>query len=222
VRGIRIVVLVFSSLILIAGGSMLYMASVRGKFVPGVDFSQPRHPVTNEMATSVLKLNRKVGRFFKLPDTTGTPVPIGGQGPKPQFLFFVKKGCPCSFEAEPIIQDLYRHFGGKVEFIAVTDAGFADAKLWKSDLKVPYPVVSNPKLEVMESYEAPGSVYSTLLDANGLIVKRWAGYSQDYLREMNEEMSRLLGEKVMPFDAKYAPKAKTSGCAFDGYKAIKG
>ena len=200
---------------------MAYMASVRGKFVPGVNLSLPRHPVTPEMAASVQSLNRKVGKFFKLPDTTGKPVLIGGQGPKPQFLYFVKKGCPCSFEAEPILQGLYRHFGGKIDFVAVTDAKFVDAKKWASDLKVPYPVVTNPKLDVMESYQAPASVYSSLLDQSGLIVKRWAGYSRDYIKEMNDEMSRLIGGPSKPFDSTYAPKKRTSGCSFEGYKETK-
>ena len=200
---------------------MAYMASIKFKVVPGVDLSLPRHPVTAEMASSVQNLNRKVGKFFKLPDTTGKPVLIGGQGPKPQFLYFVKKGCPCSFEAEPILQGLYGHFGGKIDFIAVTDAEFVDAKKWATDLKVPYPVVTNPKLDVMESYQAPASVYSSLLDQSGLIVKRWAGYSQDYIREMNEEMSKLIGEPLTPFDSTYAPKKRTSGCSFEGYKETK-
>jgi peroxiredoxin len=221
VRPIRIVILAFSALLLVAGGAMAYMSTVRGKVGLGIDLSQPRHPVTSEMAARVLNLNRKLGKFFKLPDTTGKPVVIGGQGPRPQFLYFVKKGCPCSFDAEPIMQSLYRHFEGKIDFVAVSDAGFDDAKKWAVDMKVPYPVVTNPKLDVMEAYQAPGSVYNTLLDQNGLIVKRWAGYSQDYLVEMNIEMSKLINEKPIPFDTAYAPKNRTSGCSFEGYKETK-
>ncbi len=218
-RPLRIVILIFCSLLVIAGGAFAYMASIRGKAFVGADLGQPRHPVTAEMEAGVVKLNRKVGKFFKLPDTSGKPVPIGGQGPKPQFVYFVKKGCPCSFDAEPILHGLYKHFGGRVEFIAVTDAKFDDAKHWVSDMKVPYPVVPNPKVEVMQAYEAPASVYSTLMDANGMIVKRWAGYSVDYLSQMNTEMARLLGEPVKPFDPTYSPKVRTSGCSFEGYKA---
>ena len=219
-KKIRIVILCFTSLMAVAGMAMIYMASVKGKFVPGVDLSQPRHPVTAEMADRVKKLNRKVGKFFKLPDSNGKPVLIGGQGPKPQFLIFVKKGCPCSYDAEPLMQDLYKHFGGRVEFIEVTDADIADAHAWATDkdLHIPYPVVSNKKLDVMEAYQAPASTYSTLLDQNGLIIKRWAGYSKDYLEEMNQEMSKVLGEKATVFDSKYAPKAHTSGCTYEGYK----
>ncbi len=225
-RAIRIVVLVSTCILTLTGLSMMYMASIRGKYVPGVGIidasrdpsTQPRHPVTAEMEAGVTKLDRKVGKFFRLPDTTGKQTLIGGQGPKPQFLYFVKKGCPCSFDAEPLLQSLYKHFGGRVDFISVTDASPADALKWVSDLKVPYPVVSDPKLETMEAYQAPASTYSTLLDKNGLIVKRWAGYSKEYLVEMNTEMAKALGEEVKPFDTQYAPLTRTSGCTFEGYK----
>lgn len=200
---------------------MIYMANVKFKIVPGVDLSEPRHPVTEEMAQKVKSLDQKSGKFFKLPDTTGKPVLIGGQGPKPQFLFFVKKGCPCSYDAEPIMHNLYRQFQGKVDFISVTDAEIPDAKKWVTDLKVPYPVISCPKLEVMEAYQAPASVYSTLIDKNGTIVKRWAGYSRGYLKEMNEEMFKLIGEPVKEFDPTYAPEVRASGCTFEGYQETK-
>lgn len=213
--------MIFALFMVVSGGLMAYMASIKGKFVPGVDMTQPRHPVTPEMAKQVGKLNQKVGKFFKLPDTTGKPTLIGGAGPKPQFIYFIKDECPCSFEAEPILQNLYKHFEGKIDFIAVTDANMEDAKHWVKDLKVPYPVVTNPKLDVMESYQAPNSVYNSLLDQNGVIVKRWAGYSKEYLLEMNEEMSKLLGLPVKPFDTQYAPLEKTSGCSFEGYKEQK-
>lgn len=225
-RTIRIFVLISTSALALCGMAMIYMASIKGKFVPGVDLSQPRHPVTAEMAERVKKLDRKVGKFFKLPDTAGKPTLIGGQGPRPQFLYFVKKGCPCSFDAEPVMHKLYEHFAGKIDFIEVTDADMKDAKDWVDDFAkqnspIPYPVVSNPKLDVMEAYQAPASVYSTLLDQNGLIVKRWAGYSIDYMKEMNAEISRLLGEPAKEFVPKDAPKNRTSGCSFEGYKETR-
>ncbi|MBI1333543.1 MAG: redoxin domain-containing protein [Armatimonadetes bacterium] len=218
---IRILVLCSTSALALCGLAMVYMASVRGTYVPGVNLIQTRHAVTPEMAEQVKKLDRKIGKFFQLPDTSGKPVAIGGQGPKPQFIYFVKKGCPCSYDAEPIFHKLYDQFAGKIDFISVTDADMASAKQWAKDLEVPYPVVADPKIDVMEAYEAPAATYISLLDQNGLIVKRWAGYSQDYLKEMNEDMSKLIGEPARPFDAQYAPKIKTTGCAFDNYQETK-
>lgn len=197
---------------------MIVMASYRGKFEPGLARlrgSEPRHPVTPEMEKAVSKLDRKVAKFFKLPNTDGKTTLIGGEGDKPMFVYFVKKGCPCSFDAEPILQKLYAHLGGKVEFVSVSDAATADAAKWKKDLHTPYSVVSDPKLETMKAYEAEASVYSTLIDRHGMIVKRWAGYSKAYLVEMNELMAKQLGEEPKPFDTQYAPEKTSTGCSFD-------
>lgn len=198
--------------------NVVSLANTRGKIDPSLDFSKPRHPVTDKMAEEVKRLNLRTAKLFKLPNTRGVPTVVGGAGPKPQFIYAVKKGCPCSFDAEPLMQALYKHFNGKIEFIAVTDAEQKDALKWESDLRVPYSVVSNPKVEVMQEYQFPASVYCHLVDTRGVIVKRWAGYSRSYLAEMNKEMARLLGEKERSFDSKYAPVENTSGCSFEGYK----
>lgn len=205
----------------VSGGTILYLASTRGKTVPGVDLNQPRHPVKPEMEAAVTKLNQRAAPLYKLPDTTGKSVSIGGQGDRPQFIYFIKKGCPCSFDAEPLFHDLYKKFAGKIDFISITDAEFKDAKKWSIDLKVPYSVVPNPKLEVMEAYQAPSSVYNSLVSKEGIIVHRWAGYSKGYLTEMNEEMSKLVGEELKPFDVKYAPVANTTGCSYEKYEEGK-
>jgi peroxiredoxin len=147
----------------VSGGILAYVASNAKKHVPGVDLSLPRHPVTPDMAASVKLLNKKVAPFFKLPNTDGKPTLIGGQGDRPQFIYSVKEGCPCSFDAEPLIQALYKHFKERIDFIAITDSDATKAKAWDADLKVPYAVVSVPKLEVMEAYESPASVYCTLV-----------------------------------------------------------
>jgi len=198
--------------------NVVALANTRGKVDPSLDFSKPRHPVTPEMAAEVKNLNLKTAKLFKLPNTRGVATAIGGAGPKPQFVYAIKKGCPCSFDAEPLMQALYKHFDGKIEFIGVTDAEQKDALRWESDLRVPYSVVSNPKVEVMQEYQFPASVYCSLIDTRGVIVKRWAGYSRSYLAEMNVEMAKLLKQEPKPFDSKYAPDANTSGCSFEGYK----
>jgi hypothetical protein len=200
--------------------NVVNLANTRGKVDPTMDFSKPRHPVTPEMVSEVKKLNLKTAKLFKLPNTRGKLTAIGGSGPRPQFIYAIKKGCPCSFDAEPLMQALYKHFQGKIEFVGVTDAEQKDALKWESDLRVPYAVVSNPKVEVMQEYQFPASVYCHLVDTRGVIVKRWAGYSRSYLAEMNVEMATLLKEKPRPFDSQYAPEANTSGCSYEGYKPV--
>ena len=156
-----------------------------------------------------------------LSDSGQSSTIIGGAGPRPQFLYFVKKGCPCSFDAEPLFQSLYKKFNGKIDFIAVTDADAKDAHKWDLDLKVPYSVVSNPTVDIMNAYQAPSSVYNSLISKEGVIVNRWAGYSKAYLTEMNEAISKLLAVPLTPFDVQYAPIAGTTGCSFTKYQEGK-
>lgn len=218
VKRVRNIIWVLCLLLSACGITMIVMANYRGKFEPGlagIRGSEPRHPVTPEMEKAVAKLDRKIAKFYKLPNTDGKTSIIGGEGDKPMFVYFVKKGCPCSFDAEPLMHKLFKHLEGKVEFVSITDASSADAAKWKKDLHTPYAVISDPKLETMKAYEATASVYSTLIDRHGMIVKRWAGYSKEYLLEMNELMSKLAGEEPKPFDTLHAPLERTSGCEYE-------
>lgn len=49
-------------------------------------------------------------------------------------------------------------------------------------------------------------------------MKCWVGYLKDYLKEMNEEMVKLLYEKFVLFDLEYVFDKYMSGCMFDNYE----
>ena len=78
----------------------------------------------------------------------GKAVVLGSKtADKPQFVYFVMDGCPCSYDAEPLFHDLYKHLDGKIDFVSVTNADAEKAKEWFGDLSVPYPVVSRSARE---------------------------------------------------------------------------
>jgi peroxiredoxin len=152
---------------------------------------------------------------FKVKDATGADVIVGDhQAKKPQFVYFVLDGCPCSFDAEPLFHDLYKRFKGNVDFVSVTNGDLEKAKLWRTELSVPYPVIPDPKEEIIHAYGAKAAIYSALITKDGHIAKMWPGYSKDLLIEMNTVMSKLAGVPEKPFDTKYAPITKATGCAF--------
>lgn len=179
---------------------------------PIVSSAVPRHPVTPKMEKSVAVEKGKPAPVFALKDTRGRDVRIGDSD-RPQFVYFIQDGCPCSVEAEPLFQDLERRYHGKIDFVAVTDAKPEVAYRWVTDMAVTYPVVSRPSADVMHAYSAPASVYSALV-TNGRIVKMWPGYSKGILEEMNKQFAAAAGVKVAAFDPKWAPVEKTTGCAF--------
>lgn len=171
------------------------------------------HPVTLQMDQETKSWTQKLAPTFTTADTNGKQVWIGNLG-KPQFVYFVLDGCPCSMNAEPLFQKLWKHHNKQIEFTAVTNADIPAAKVWAKQMIMPYALVPDPKLKIIRAFKATNSVFSVLLAPDGHIVKMWPGYSQGILREMNSEMAKLLGTPAKPFDVAYAPKERASGCAF--------
>jgi hypothetical protein len=177
--------------------------------------AQPKHPVTEKMTEGAATMARKKIAQAKLESVQGIPVVIGGPNlPRPQFVLFILEGCPCSIDAQPIFNAFSKHWTGKVDFVGVMNASGKNAADWVSDYKPVFPVVSDPRLNLIHEFGAMQSVYSALLNRNGEIVKLWPGYSQDLLKEMNAAIAKEVGSEEKPFDAMYAPAVKTSGCYF--------
>ena len=190
------------------------MAWSAPKSVPGMLPFGPAHPVTSKMEEETAARSRKAAPVLSLTSYDGKPVSLGRETDRPIFVYFVKQGCPCSFDAEPLFNDLYDHLNRKVDFVSVTDADEKGAKRWSTEMSVPYPVISDTKAHAMHLYGAKSSVYGALLDRKGRIVKMWPGYSKGFLREMNTLMSKVAEIPEKPFDTKYAPIEKATGCAF--------
>lgn len=180
----------------------------------GLKLGEVRHKVTPEMTVETNALAKKVAPNYFVKDSEGQDVMIAPpSSEKPQFLYFVLDGCPCSYDAEPLFHDLYRNFKDKVDFVSVTDANKEKARAWSVQMLVPYPVIPDPEKTIIHGYEARSSVYSALI-LKGHILKMWPGYSESILKEQNELMAKLINEPAKPFDTKWAPKEKATGCSF--------
>jgi peroxiredoxin len=205
-----------AGLALASGGLLLYTQAQR----PHVRMQEvltglPKHPVTVAMTAETGAKTRKPAPAFSLKDVAGEEVAVASPGmERPQFVYFVLDGCPCSFEAEPLFHDLYERHQDRIDFVSITDAEPVKAKRWWQQMMVPYPVVADPKKEVIHAFGAKNSVYSALVARDGTIVKMWPGYSVGILKEINQKMADAGGVPAKPFDTKYAPKEESSGCAF--------
>ena len=173
------------------------------------------HLVTPEMTKGTDAQAKKVAPAFALKDSDGQEVAVGApNGERPQFVYFVLEGCPCSVDAEPLFHKLYERYKGKVDFVSITNADEEKARRWSVQMLTPYPVIPDPKHEVIKAYEAKSSVYAALVTKDGRIAKMWPGYSQDILADQNALLAKLAGVKVEPFDAQYAPTNTLTGCSF--------
>lgn len=205
-----------AGLFLAVAGGVLYFASRNPK--PPVSpptsivYSGPIHPITPQMEKDSAKKTLKDALVFETVDWLGEPRTVG-RAEKPQLLLFVLDGCPCSIDAQPIYNDLSRHFKDRVEFLAIYNEDSKAAKKWDNMTSTAFPIIPDTDKKIIRAYAAKNSVYSALV-SEGKIVRLWPGYSVEILDEINRTIAKELNEPVRPFDAKYAPVEKTSGCEF--------
>jgi peroxiredoxin len=177
--------------------------------------AQPRHPVTAEMWKEAGAAKGVKAPEFLANDSDGSPIDLSMLTKRgPVFLYFVQDGCPCSIEAQPHFERLFRRYRDTIGFVAVSDADLDRARKWKSEFSVPYSVIPMPGKEVMQLFSVKRSVYSMLIGRGQKILRMWPGYSAEMLKEANQEMAQAVGKNAEIFDPKLAPVEMTSGCEF--------
>lgn len=175
----------------------------------------PTHPVNAEMRTNSEKMARKKASDFKLKDLNGKFYNLAqATEGKPTLIVFIKEGCPCSIEAEPILQQLAKHHGDSVRLVGIINKGAEGAKKWIEDNSSTNLVLCDPDVATMKAYDSPRSVYTTLVRPDGTIEKQWPGWSKGILEEQNELLAKLSGKPFRKFDTSYAPLEDSSGCSF--------
>jgi len=214
-------ILVSGALALTAGGVLLaYVAQSPVVQNESRISREPKHAVTAVMDQLVGSWNRKPAPRFQTVDFADKPVEIApSNGTRPQFVYFIKDGCPCSFEVEPLFKSLARQYKGKVDFIGVIDKGPKEARQWSVDLLVAHPIVPDPQQKIIGAYKATNSAFSALVSADGKVIKMWPGYSKDILQEMNVRMANETKTRAKSFDPKWAPIKRSAGCVFEKVKA---
>ncbi len=202
------------SLILVGAG--VYLATRPSPTIEGdLKDLEPRHPVTQIMLEESERMKLKLAPDFSGVDPLGKKWTFEELAAKrPLVLLFIKDGCPCSIDAQPIYNKLFEKFRGKAAFVGILDVDGEKAKKWIADNKPSFPVLVDPKLQIVRSFEAKNSVYTILIGADHRIEKMWPGYWVAMLQDLNGRLSADLDEKVSAFDTLYAPKAPSSGCTF--------
>lgn len=205
------------SLALFCAGLAMFISAKNGQpnNPTGIDFGQPKHPITKAMEDAAEKMDRQPApTFTRDAIKTGEKVTIGKDLERPQFVLFILDGCPCSIDAQPIYNDFSKHWAGKVDFVGVINDDAKKGREWVSDYRPIFPVVPDPEKEIIHAYKAQQSVYCALISTKGEIVKLWPGYSSEMMQEMNQVIAKEVGEETRKFDTKYVPREKTSGCYF--------
>jgi peroxiredoxin len=129
-------------------------------------------------------------------------------------IVFIKDGCPCSDAAEPYFRRLHDVYAGRVQLVGVIDGDAAVARRWAQEHRTNYPILPDPKLEVVHAYGAKGSAYVALVAAGGRIERLWPGYSERMLKELGARMAVLGGVPMASFDSEGAPRRLFAGCPY--------
>ena len=132
----------------------------------------------------------------------------------PVVIAFIKKGCPCSEAAQPFLNNLKSAYP-EASILGVIDVGEAEAKLWAEKFHVPFPLIADPGLDLMRSYRTRNSAYVVLVGNDSRIAGYWPGFSKEMFARLGEQLAKLSGLPVRPFDVADAPDDLYSGCPFD-------
>jgi hypothetical protein len=144
--------------------------------------------------------------------------PMGGaalSSGRPVLLVFVKSGCPCSVEFEPYFHRLYEAYGGAVRVFGVIDGDDSTAQRYAAANSVPYPLIADPDERLIRRFDAKNGGYAALLDAGGVVVGFWPGFSEEAMTDLGRRMSRLARVEERPIETAGLPKKLTTGCPFD-------
>lgn len=199
-------------LLLMSAGALMWLKSHPP--VPMTD-PEPKHPVTTQMREDTEAKSKKSAPAFELVDSKGEKRSLAELSKdKPVFLYFIKDGCPCSIEVEPLFHELYKQHGDKVNFVGIIGSDQKVAAKWVENFKTPYTVLADPDELAISAYEAPSSAYSALV-YDGKIQKMWPGYSKPILLQIHVSMVNATGVKLTDFDTQYAPLKDSTGCSFD-------
>ena len=135
-------------------------------------------------------------------------------GGQPVVLVFVKEGCPCNVEFEPLFQRAERLYRGKVRFAAVIDADVEFAKFYATELKTPYPVLADPGKELIRRFQAKNGGYVVLLTSDATIDGVWPGCSAEGLRDLGRRIARLVGVEERVLDTSGMSRPLITSCPF--------
>lgn len=204
----------FGIALAVAGGLMYYAAQRSEPVDKPYIVGEVRHEVSPEMVAQAKAMSKKTAPFYHLKDAHNLDVQIGGEGKKPQFVYFILAGCPCSLDAQPLFNKMYLRYKDKVDFVGVISSPKDKALDYAGETSLLHPIVADPHKKIIAAYGIKQSTYSVLVLPNGMIQTMWPGYSSGMLKDLNKQLATLTHTKEEPFDTLYAPNELASGCYF--------
>ena len=184
--------------------------------------AKTEHPITETMLKEATQLAGSSAPKFEASNSNGKMVNLQDLSQsKPIALVFIEKECPCSKDATPFYNQIQAAFGDKAKVVGVINATASYAAEWAKKIGWKGQLVSDPELKIINAYNAKGSIYTSLIAANGTIVKSYPGYSRDMLSELNNKLASLVKITAPTLKLSQAPKDMVAGCPFPAIDEVK-
>ena len=184
--------------------------------------AKTEHPITETMLKEATQLAGSSAPKFEASNSNGKMVNLQNLSQsKPIALVFIEKECPCSKDATPFYNQIQAAFGDKAKVVGVINASATYAAEWAKKFGWKGQLVSDPELKIINAYNAKGSIYTSLIAANGTIVKSYPGYSRDMLSELNSKLASLVKITAPTLKLSQAPKDMVAGCPFPAIEEVK-
>lgn len=131
----------------------------------------------------------------------------------PYILYFVKIGCPIN---EPLVQ-YFNEVGSAyegVQFYGVIDGNQAEFERWNRSHSVDFPMILDPDMRLIRSFDAEASPWVVVVDENGGFGRIDPGTSQSRLMSLNEFSARTAQVPMKKIDFSGVSERDTFGCRF--------
>jgi hypothetical protein len=130
-------------------------------------------------------------------------------------LFFIEHECPCAREAAPFFAKLQAAYRDACNVVGVINADAGTAKTWAKTAGADFPIIADPRCEIIRAYGADYAAYNTLVAAGGTIAKTYPGYGGDMLRELSGTIARTSGIAERPLALGKIADSIVVGCPIE-------
>lgn len=130
---------------------------------------------------------------------------------QPLVLYFISNSCPVNANAVEYFNQVSEAYEGKVNFVGVIDADLKKFEKWNDIHNVPFPVLLDPRNEIINSYGASASPWVIAVDQEKSIDRVFRGYSKESLQTLSDLIASYSNEEAVVIDTKGAPISLSYG-----------
>ena len=132
---------------------------------------------------------------------------------QPVLMMFFSAGCPHNAHGIEDMNRLTKLAAGKIRIVGMTNLDAKQTKQFARNHHAKFPILSDSDGKVIAKFGALAGLDNVLILPNGKLAKKWTGYNQTTVGDVEAELSRR-GYPALKLNVAHLPKDRQSGCAF--------